>query len=500
MNQKENLLKASRILDRLRRSQLRINLTAGCCYAIATVVLIWLLCIAFEAGFRFSPNYRSLLLTCALIFTVLIPAFKLFRIISDPHLKPGRYAEEWWALRLGKNAKQQIRDRLLNAIQVNRPDQKYLKLSSNALSSQALYQVVSDLGNVNIEETLDNSSRRKSLITAAASLSTAILLLLIAPLSDAGIRLLHPRTLYTQPAPYCLSIEPAGGWAYRGEPVTFTITAHGAAPKNVDFIYNFDDGRSLNNEVALVKNTGQVHFDGFPAPITYLVRNEEIRSKEYRLDIVTRPQIAELQYRLYPPTYSRLPMTLGRENVGDVEALPGSRLDINLKSNKRLGKAWLMFNRAGADSTALDSLPLVVTGQTGKCQLNIRREGSYQLQLVDRDGHSNKDPIKYRIRLLTDAHPLVRITFPEEDVILGDNMLVPVVIEADDDYGVGRLELAYRQTGEDSTVYRLSVEIDSQNERIVQAEKIWSLAEMPLFPGDVLEYWAVVWDNDRVNG
>ncbi|MCF7811135.1 hypothetical protein K9N50_09135 [bacterium] len=500
MNQHDKLNKAKSILDQLRKSQLKLRLITENGYALSALVVVWLLVFLLEAGLHFTPDFRIVMLICLALVSILVPTITIFRIINDPRYKHGRYAEEYWALELGKHAEQNIKDRLLNAIQVNRPDDKHAIQSSKSLSSMALYQVVSQLENVNTKEIFADPKRKNSTIIASASLLILLLLIVLTPLSDAADRIFHPRTAYIQPPLFTLSVVPAGGWTYRGEPVTFTIHVQGDAPEEVDFIYNFDDGRSLNNQIEIVIDRGHVTFDGFPAPITYYVQSGNIESKKYRLDVVTRPQITELHYRFFPPSYTGLPTTTGRENVGDVEGLPGSQLEINVKSNKRLTKAWYLFQRSGEDSTDLDSIAMSINGQNAHCTFNLMHEGDYRIQLADEDGHSNLDPIKYRIRLLNDSYPLVRIAFPEEDVILGDNMQVPLIIEADDDYGVKKLELHFRQIGEDSMVYNRPLHLNSQNEKVVRIEELWSLAEMSLFPGDVIEYWAVVWDNDRVNG
>ncbi|MDP8240833.1 MAG: hypothetical protein P9X24_17230 [Candidatus Hatepunaea meridiana] len=537
MNLSKDIENSRHILNELRLSQRWINLIASLSYAFAIIILLWFSAFALESIVIFSTNARIGLLTTAVILTIVILTYAIATVMKDPHLCKGWYSEEWWALRLGHTAPDKIRDRLLNAIQINQPAVNQPRLTahtrpsrqesaSTELAQYALYQAVADLKDINIDQAIDKSKRKKSIIATSSSLIFVILLFQLFPLSTAANRLFHPATVYSIPPPFTLIIEPADGWAYRGESVAFTIIKE-ATPDvafqlpgrelkggEVDFIYSIEDGGKQISTVILENChtracdstgfdqifIGSIEFNGFPNSISYSARQDEITSEEYKLSIVTRPQIAELQYRLFPPRYSRLPMTVGKYNVGDVEALPGSKLEMTIRSNKILDNATLVFLRSGADTSALDSLSLAISGQTGTCKFTVVREGEYHLWLIDNDGHANRDPINYRIRLLADSYPLVRITYPFEDVILGDDMQLPLQIEADDDYGIGKLELAYSLMDQDSIINTIQIKFDSPGKQSITAQQIWNLADMSLFPGDVIEYWAVAWDNDVISG
>ncbi len=503
MSALHTLEQAHRTLDNLRRSQLRIDLIAGLIRIIALTVLIWLIGIAVEAGFGLSTSIRYLLLSGCAAISISLILFIYVKIKRNPRFKPGRYADEWWALQLGKSAPDKLRDRLLNAIQINQPLLKYRGLESEDLAKQALYSAVADLEDITLANALDSSPRRKSLRILAYSGLTACLLFIILPVTlfQATSRLFHPHTTYTVPPPFSLSIDPAGGWAYRGESVTFTVIAEGSPPDRAEFVYRFKvGGRQQSDYVTLENGQGKIEFSGFPDPIHYFARSGTVVSSEYNLDIISRPQVAELQYRLFSPKYSRLPMVLSGDNIGDVEALPGSRLEMTIRSSKQLAQSWLSFLRSGADSSSIDSIALSASGQTCTGNFTIMREGSYRIHLRDSDGHENRDPINYHVRLIADNHPLVRIAYPTEDVVLGDDVRLPLLVEADDDYGISRIDLAYSVMGQDSVVKTVPLDFSPHNTQAVTADYIWDLSEMPLFPGDVLEYWAIAWDNDRVSG
>jgi len=502
MSLTQDLAKARSTLESLRKTQLRLDLTAWLGYALAWMLLLWLAAAGLETIFRLPTTARGWLLAAIILAVVGGFIYAWLRVKRAPHLRPGRTAEEWWALTLGRSAPDTVRDRLLNAIQINRPRPGARDQCSTELASEALYHVVAELKDVPLDKAIKRADRNKALRIVLIAVLITIGVTIAAPSSiiNASVRLMHPGRIYHTPPPFTLSINPAGGWTYRGEPVSFTIRAEGQPPSDVQFIHRYEGGQPQKDQVQLKDGLGDIDFDGFAAPIIYSARGDGITTPDYHMEVVARPQIARLQYRLFPPRYTHLPVEIGPENVGDLEALPGSRLELTVRVTKPLSAAWFVFQRSGADSTTADSLPFDVTGQTGLVRNRLSREGSYQVRLRDEGGHSDRDPVAHRIRLLVDEPPLVRIIFPETDVDLGEDMLLPLQIEADDDYGIARLDLNFRRLDRDSTAAAVPLNIDAPGSRTIQAGTMWDLGELELFPGDVIEYWVVAWDNDNIRG
>lgn len=502
MTHDEQIAHAARVLEKLRRLQLKADLIAGFGYADAVIIGLWLIGITIEAVLHLSPVYRTFLLSVILIGSLLSVGVALWRIWRTPRLRPGRYAEEWWALAIGRFYSAKIRDRLLNAIQINRPQEGKRYNQSGELAKTALYSVVADMKDIPIDDVIDRRGRTRGIYLSVTSILFACLTLLTFSntLIDASSRLVHPRTQYTIAPSFTLSVEPAGGWAYRGESVEFIIEAGGEHVPIVDFVYHYQGGDAQIERVKLNNGTGKITFDGFSESIIYSVRREAVQTTEYHLDIVTRPQVVELQYRLFSPHYSRLPVDIGTENVGDVEALPGSRLETTIRANKPLKTGWLVFQPEGSDSTANDTIIMSVTGQTAIASFGLMHDGQYHVRLLDVKDHPDKDPISYRIRMLTDEYPAVRITYPDTDIDLGDEMVIPMLVDADDDFGISRLEMAYRLLESDEEIVTFSLKPNLFGGQSVSAEYMWNLGDLAIMPGDVIEYWALAWDNDVVSG
>jgi len=93
---------------------------------------------------------------------------------------------------------------------------------------------------------------------------------------------------------------------------------------------------------------------------------------------------------------------------------------------------------------------------------------------------------------MEDNPPEINITFPGEDVTLNQNMLLPLIIEADDDYGLKNCTLNIQIMTSEPQVVNVQSVIPG---KMYVTDFLLDLKEANLFPGDVVTYWAVIYDN-----
>lgn len=495
-----NIARARQLLDSTRLRQRQFSRQAAGASLLALLIVIWVPAILIESLFHLPASGRFILTLLAAVSSLGSAAFIWIRLTRNSLINPGRTAEEYWALRLGELASDSERDRLLNAIQISRPAPGSRETPSPELTAEALYRAVSQIENVQIEAATDPLPRKRAYRMAYAA-SVAILLIFFsspARFSGAVTRLSHPFTDFQPPPSFRISVTPAGGWAYRGEPVDFQIQVSGDQPKSITFSYSLSGGGETSVDLRLVQGAATAHFEGFPADIDYRVHSGKVTAGSYQLDIVARPQVTELQYKLTPPAYTRLPVQVGRENVGDIEALPGSSAALHIRASKTLKNAALLITETG-DTARADSLIMEVSGSEADVSFPISQDGRYVIRLSDRDGHPDRDPVQYRIRILSDEVPAVRIPSPDSDVVLGDDAIVPLRVEAEDDFGLSRWEITFHKTESDTILLHWPLE-PPRGARSLALDTLWELGELALMPGDVIEYWATAWDNDNIRG
>ncbi|MFQ5583881.1 MAG: hypothetical protein ACE5GL_05550, partial [Calditrichia bacterium] len=120
------------------------------------------------------------------------------------------------------------------------------------------------------------------------------------------------------------------------------------------------------------------------------------------------------------------------------------------------------------------------------------------------DSISNYQPIQYSIFALGDEKPFVEIAKPGQDLDLGDELSLPLLINLRDDFGFSRLSLKGRVihagSNGDTSEFSIKLPIQYLDRGKAISEPLWDLSPFYLIPEDYIEYYAEVADNDRVTG
>src|SRR5262249_29123599 len=124
----------------------------------------------------------------------------------------------------------------------------------------------------------------------------------------------------------------------------------------------------------------------------------------------------------------------------------------------------------------------------------IRQPGSLTLRVVDVDGQPSRDAFTAPVTVLTDERPFVRLLEPPARSFATPDAALPVVIAAEDDYGISRVEL-YRSLN-DSRPLPLEVPVKQPAPTRWQERVVLPFSTYGLQPGDEIKLFARVEDND----
>jgi hypothetical protein len=131
----------------------------------------------------------------------------------------------------------------------------------------------------------------------------------------------------------------------------------------------------------------------------------------------------------------------------------------------------------------------------------------FSINLTDEYGLKSRDPAIYRIDLLPDKPPAVRILLPtRKEVLLVRDARNQVVFEATDDFSIGEAAIKYKL--DDGPEQSIPLDLKGQHPRSFCGEHDWKLSEIqstaatrPMMEGSVIEYWVEVQDTkDAANG
>jgi len=230
----------------------------------------------------------------------------------------------------------------------------------------------------------------------------------------------------------------------------------------------------------------------------YRVVAGAVTSPVYNITVARPPRVTriDLEYH-YPDALGLAPQT--DEDSGDIYAPTGTDVQVHVRTDPptATGELKLADGQVIALSTPGPTSNSPVSSQadavlTGR--LRVAGDNSYRIALADPGGLTNPGETEYFIRPLLDRPPEVHVRKPARD--RGVTMLEEVSIEADaeDDFGIERLEFVYAVRGAAEQVIPLSIPRDATS---VTATHLLYLEDLDVQPGDFVSYYVRARDRAR---
>ena len=226
-------------------------------------------------------------------------------------------------------------------------------------------------------------------------------------------------------------------------------------------------------------------FSRLENSIEYYVENEVAKSPIYKITVLDEPIVRAWLVSYQYPAYTQIPSFSDSLSYGNIEAYAGSMVSLRITSNIPVTEASMVFDDAS-------ELKLNRSSDTEYiARLKVRESRTWYLQMKDALGRVSRPEEKY-IRLIPDNPPQIRIIFPAQDVNLNQDLMLPLIISADDDFGLANCSLFYSVNNDPAQSIPIQSVISS---KMFNTDYLWSLANLDLFPGDVVSYWAEIYDN-----
>ncbi len=496
-----------RKLSVLRAKECKEQLLAGALLFALGFLGILLFAIILEATLHLSISGRTILFW----FVTVSLSGGLAWLFVRPLLRwagiPKSTDDETLAVKVGEHFPN-IKDRLLNLLQLHREKQEGATLYSPALIDAAFVDLKDEVSTLDFSEAISYHRPRRlgNIIVGAGLAAFAVFLLFSSSLLDAAHRLAHFRSEFAVPPRIRFVIEPGNAEVIRGDDVRLSVSVEGMPVDNVS-LFTRSEGELNFARTALGKRTdGKFTYEinSIKQSTHYYAQAQGSTSEQYKISVLDRPAVKNLRLHLTYPSYTGIPgRTLG-DNVGDVTALVGTKIDVELRANKELAEAVLVFDDGS-------NLSMRVAGEDASGRFILSRDRAYHLLLVDEKGIKNSDPIEYQLRAIRDEDPTVSIVFPGRDIDLADERRLPLFLKVRDDFGFSRLRLGYRlvhsryeRPAEDYTFVDIplpkSVHPSVGSAINLDISYTWDLKPLNLVTEDVVSYFAEVYDNDFVSG
>jgi hypothetical protein len=369
---------------------------------------------------------------------------------------------------------------------------------SESLVGLAARRTIGDLGRPARDlagEKGDQVSRwtRAGMGALAGVVMAVTLLAVAAPTrsTDAWAPLASPLGAMKDPVLPPLVVTPGDIEVLRGADVAISVEA--LSRESVELAWQAAGEVARTDEIRLVDGRGSHVLVAVAAPLEYRVRADDGAAVgPFTITPVDPLFVGDVTVAVQYPPHTGLP---AEELRGEVPALllpVGTRLTLEGRASRPLTAAGL------TDSTS--SVQLQVAGNGFHGEWTPRKPGRFEWTFADDDGQPAAiQPEPLQIILVSDSAPRVSIPLPGKDTLLPLNLRQPLILEARDDYGLGRLELvAYRVTAFGDRHEPVVQGLDLGGTRAALARPLLDLGSWDLLPGDTVRYFARAWDNAPV--
>lgn len=375
---------------------------------------------------------------------------------------------------------------------------------SPELVKEVIRQAVEKLSGLQVRSIFLNRRDLALLPLALAGLVVLLGVSLIKPdiVTEAGRRVFSPSSDAAVAHRPNIFAQPGNVTVLAGSDVTVSGLDLGRTDKPVQVAFNLSNDfwkTEATTRTAGVAHAGSAFdrydytFKDIRNTITYRFEVADYRSPTYTITVVHEPILTDVRVTLTPPKYTGEPSTTLDESAGNIQALEGTHVKVEARSNNALRGAWVQFDEKPKQAVKYD-------GRDLSFDFAALSDGKYRVLLEDSLGFATRDPLTYTVEVFQDRAPTVDVLEPGEDIPMPRAQTVDVGFVAADDYGLSRASIHWRTSG-DETFRAVSLALGQQKgKREIAVAQRWDLTSVKLFPGNSIEYFIEVADNNTVTG
>lgn len=326
----------------------------------------------------------------------------------------------------------------------------------------------------------------------ASVLAATLLVALVQPqvLGNAWHVLWHPLS-YLPSHAITIALTPTQVTIAAGMNIEVQAQASGRLPTSMQLLVQRPDQPERRYPMeAVALGTFRYTFLKPQTSLTFQAIAEGFSSPLGTLEVVPAPAVGQMVLQYVFPDYTGLPPRT-QEGGGDIQALPGTQVQLSLRANVPLTRGVLRFDQG-------QEIPLTITGQALQGSLLIMQEGTYVIDIEDTHGLKNPQPPRYSVQLVPDLTPTVSIRQPQDGLEVDTATVLQIQYEAEDDFGLQDAALVYSAAG--TTPQRIPLQKGRFTRRQVQETFAWDMTQWPLPAGDTVQVVIEIYDNDTISG
>lgn len=478
----------------MRRKHIGVAAGTGAGMAIGAFVILLAAAMLLDWWLDFPWWARALMLTWVLGAT----AFIIWRFVVMPIRR--QPDDDAIALRVEK-ARPEFRSRLISSIQFPRPG-VIATGTAASLARMTIAETEALAKPMNFTEVVSTREFAKVLMWASAVLALGLFSFMYG--GEVSRDLLKRAFLSSTLVPRHTRVEVITGDARigRGDTIRIEALARGVIPKAGKLLVKMSGHRT--QEYALDKdNEGKFAraLENVQHDFDYTVRLNDGVSRSHRIEVAPRPSTASIECEQTLPAYTGLPKA--RRALGDLTLLAGSRLSLTVTATRDIKQALIRLAGLSNDvPMQLDAKNL--RELRGEFTIPPKGLTGFSIEMLDTSGMESRDSAIYRIDVVPDRAPKVRITYPDRrEELVTRQAAQPVGFEANDDFRIAQARLRYRVgESEDAAIQTVDLDLGTNVVKEMKNRYEWLVRDFqpPLLEGTRIEFWLEVQDNNDVTG
>ena len=473
-------------IDQFTRKYYINNLIRGALYSTA-VLLVAFIGFALLEHYYFTSTTSSMQLRKGLFYTFVgISVFTLGALVIRPllhYFQLGAVISHEQAAEIIGQHFGAVKDKLLNVLQLR----EQMSYSQSALLEASINQKIQTMQPIAFSSAIDLKENKRYLRYALPPLLLLLLLLISSNiLEESTGRIINNNRDFERAALFRFVLPDTERRVVQFEDYTLSVEVEGEALPNEVFI-ELDNYKYKLQKVS--PNRFSYTFVEVREDTEFNLLANGVQSKNYNIDVLEKPQIADFDITLDYPTYT------GRRDevitgVGDLVVPLGTNIEWLFKS---VNTNAVQVQFPGSDE-------LAQTTQVGQgaftIQKRLLREGPYKVFIRNQE-LPNGDSITYTLSLVPDLYPSIEVQTSRDST---NDKVIYFVGEASDDYGLTKLNFHYKIERAGQVVTDDKTPMGITKGKQTTYDHILNVKELGLRPGDKLSYYFQVFDNDGING
>ena len=376
-----------------------------------------------------------------------------------------------------------IKDRLVNLIQLS-------GTSDSGLAYASIRQKSKEFEPVPFESVVHLEQNRKYLKYLAIPVGIILVLMVFNQgiITQSTNRIVNFNQEFSPQAPFEFLIQNESLTGFFNEDFTLNVSLAGTALPDAAYLVIGSQNLKMEN---LGNGTFRYVFEKIQESKAFQIEAAGYYSTGYEISVANRPELAAFTIDLQFPKYIQR-KNEQLKNAGNLEIPEGTIITWKLNTSNANG-ASIMFasDSAKTDLQSADNQVFVF-------KKAFKKADQYEVFLHN-ETSQNKDRIAYAIDVVKDQFPQLSVTNFKDSVLYKRVILGGFT---GDDYGVTQLNLEFHVKDEQQKIItKKSVNIPVAQQQTQQSFFYnWNLDTLNLKPGQQLEYFLQVWDNDGVNG